>query len=81
MTHVAVVGTGRTGGQIAFSVAFERFVTELTLADIAPKVAEMTKEELHHALASHGIDLKINAYESSKSVKNAELDSCHRRFP
>jgi malate dehydrogenase len=81
MTHVAVVGTGRTGGQIAFSVAFERFVTELTLADIAPKVAEMTKEELHHALAAHGIDLKINAYESSKSVKNAELIIVTAGFP
>jgi malate/lactate dehydrogenase len=81
MTHVAVVGTGRTGGQIAFSVAFERFVTELTLADIAPKVAEMTKEELHHALASHGIDLKINAFESSKSVKNAELIIVTAGFP
>jgi malate/lactate dehydrogenase len=81
MTHVAVVGTGRTGGQIAFSVAFERFVTELTLADIAPKVAEMTKEELHHALASHGIDLKIDAFESSKSVKNAELIIVTAGFP
>lgn len=81
MTHVAVVGTGRTGGQIAFSVAFERFVTELTLADIAPKVAEMTKEELHHALASHGIDLKINAFESSKSVKDADLIIVTAGFP
>ena len=81
MTHVAVVGTGRTGGQIAFSLAFERFVTELTLADIAPKVAEMTKEELHHALAAHGIDLKINAYESSKAVKDAELIVITAGFP
>ena len=46
MAHVAVIGTGRTGGQVAFSVAFERCVTELSLVDIAPNVAAMMKEEL-----------------------------------
>lgn len=81
MTHVAVVGTGRTGGQVAFSLAFERYVTELSLVDIAPKVAEMMKEELHHALASHGIDLKINAYDNSKALKNAELIVVAAGFP
>jgi malate/lactate dehydrogenase len=81
MTHVAVVGTGRTGGQVAFSLAFERYVTELSLVDIAPKVAEMMKEELHHALASHGVDLKINAYDNSKALKNAELIVVAAGFP
>jgi malate/lactate dehydrogenase len=81
MVHVAVIGTGRTGGQVAFSVAFERYVTELSLVDIAPNVAAMMKEELCHALAAHGFDLKINAHESSKSLKGADLIIVAAGFP
>jgi len=81
MVHVAVVGTGRTGGQVAFSVAFERYVTELSLVDIAPNVAAMTKEELCHALAAHGVDLKISAYDSGRSLKGAELIIITAGFP
>jgi malate/lactate dehydrogenase len=73
MTHIAVIGTGRVGGEVAFSLVFERYVTELSLVDIAPKLAEMTKEELHHAIASHGFDVKINAYEKSEQVHDADL--------
>lgn len=61
------------GGEVAFSLVFERYVTELSLVDIAPQLAEMTKEELHHAIASHGIDVKINAYEKSEQVRDADL--------
>jgi len=81
MVHVAVAGTGRVGGEVAFSLIFERYVTELSLVDVAPKVAEMTKEELHHAIASHGFDIKINAYDDSKLVKNADLIVIAAGFP
>jgi malate/lactate dehydrogenase len=81
MVHVAVIGTGRVGGEVACTLIFERYVTELSLADIAPKVAEMTKEELYHAVASHGFDVKINAYDSSKQVHDADLIVIAAGFP
>ena len=81
MVHIAVVGTGRVGGQVAFTLIFERYVTELSLVDIAPGQAEMTKEELHHAIASHGFDIRINAYEKSESVHNADLIIIAAGFP
>jgi malate/lactate dehydrogenase len=81
MVHVAVAGTGRVGGQVAFTLIFERYVTELSLIDTAPKVAEMTKEEMHHAIASHGFDVKINAYENSKLVEGADLIVIAAGFP
>lgn len=81
MTHLAVIGTGRTGGQVAFSLVFERYVTQLSLVDTAPNVAKMMREELYHAIASHGIDLKIEAYDDSKSVRNAELIVIVAGFP
>ena len=81
MVHVAVVGTGRVGGQVAFSLVFERYVTELSLVDTAPKIAEMTKEELCHAVAAHGFDVKISSYEDSGQVQNADLIVIAAGFP
>jgi len=73
MVHVAVVGNGKVGGEVAFSLVFERYVTELSLVDIAPGVAEMTKEEFSHAVASHALPVKINAYDNSTLLKDADL--------
>jgi malate/lactate dehydrogenase len=81
MVHIAVAGTGRVGGEVAFSLIFERYVTELSLIDKAPCVAEMTKEEMCHAIASHGFDVKINAYDDSKQVKDADLIVIAAGFP
>jgi len=81
MVHIGVIGTGRVGGEVAFSLIFERYVTELSLADIAPKVAEMVKEELCHVMAAHGFDIKINAYENSSQVKDTDLIVIAAGFP
>jgi malate/lactate dehydrogenase len=81
MVHVAVAGTGRVGGEVAFSLIFERYVTELSLVDVAPKVAEMTKEELYHAIASHGFDIKINAHDQARQVHDADLIVIAAGFP
>jgi malate/lactate dehydrogenase len=81
MVHITVAGTGRVGGEVAFSLIFERYVTELSLVDTAPKVAEMTKEELCHAIANHGFDIKINAYDDAKQVKDADLIVIAAGFP
>ncbi len=81
MVHIAVVGSGRVGGAVAFSLIFERYVTTLSLVDVASGVAEMTKEELCHAAASHGFDLEINAYDSTKHVRDADLIVISAGFP
>jgi malate/lactate dehydrogenase len=81
MVHIAVAGTGRVGGEVAFTLIFEKYVTELSLVDVAPKVAEMTKEELHHAIANHGFDIKINAYTDGKQAQNADLIVITAGFP
>lgn len=81
MVHVAVMGAGRVGGEVAFTLIFERYVTELSLVDVAPGVAQMTKEEMHHAIASHGFDVKINAYTKSSQVNDADLIVVAAGFP
>jgi malate/lactate dehydrogenase len=81
MVHIAVVGTGRVGGQVAFSLIFERYVTELSLVDTAAKVAEMTKEELCHAVAANGFDIKIGSYEDSSHIENVDMIIITAGFP
>jgi malate/lactate dehydrogenase len=81
MVHIAVAGTGRVGGQVAFTLIFERYVTELSLIDPAPGVADMTREEMYHAIASHGFDIKINAYTDGRQLKDADLIVIAAGFP
>ncbi len=81
MVHIAVAGTGRVGGQVAFTLIFERYVNELSLIDQASGVADMTKEEMYHAVASHGFDININAYTDGKQLKDADLIVITAGFP
>ena len=81
MVHVAVVGTGRVGQGVAYTLIFERYVEKLTLVDIKPKVAEMVKEELYHGLSAHGYDIEIEAFEHSKYIENADLIVISAGFP
>ena len=81
MFHVAIVGTGRVGSAIAYTLLWERYIDEISLADTAPKVAEITKEELSHAISSHGYDVKINAYDHSKYIQDADLIIISAGFP
>ncbi len=81
MVHVAIAGTGRVGGEVAFSMIFERYVEKLSLVDVVPKVAEMTKEELSHAIASHGFTVELESYDDSKNVRDADLIVIPAGFP
>jgi len=81
MVHIAVIGTGRVGQGVAYTLIFERYVEKLTLVDIKPKVAEMVKEELYHGLSAHGYDIEIEAFEHSKHVENADLIVISAGFP
>ncbi|MGQ4833977.1 MAG: lactate/malate family dehydrogenase [Candidatus Asgardarchaeia archaeon] len=73
MVHIAVVGTGRVGQAVAYTLLFERYTEKLTLVDIVENKANMTKEELYHAAAAHGFDIEIDAYPHAKYINDADL--------
>ncbi|MCX8173536.1 MAG: hypothetical protein N3F63_02850 [Thermoplasmata archaeon] len=73
MKHIAIVGVGRVGSALAYTLAFQKWVGKLTLVDIKPEIAEMTKEEIHHGLAFHGLDLEIDAFASASEIGNPDL--------
>jgi len=81
VVHIAVVGTGRVGSAVAYTLTYQPFVTELTLVDIAPRLAEMVKEELYHGLTARNLDIEIRAYEHSRFVENADLIVISAGFP
>jgi malate dehydrogenase len=73
MVKVAIVGTGRVGQGVAYTLMFEKYIDKLILVDTAPTVSAMVREELDHARAAHGFDLEIQYHNHSKFIKNADL--------
>ncbi len=81
MAHVAIIGAGRVGQALAYTLMFEPYVSELSLVDIAPRVAKMAMEELYHGLSAHNLDVEIRDYESSKFVEDADLIIISAGYP
>ncbi|MFX1598737.1 MAG: malate dehydrogenase [Promethearchaeota archaeon] len=73
MVHIAIAGTGRVGQGVAYTLVFEKYVEKLTLIDTAPRVAEMVKEDLNHAIAAHGFDMELESFSHSKYIQDADL--------
>jgi len=71
--HVAVIGTGRVGATLAYTLAHRDFVDEISLADVAPGVAAAVREELLHSLAVEGRDVRVHAYEDAALVEGADV--------
>ena len=71
--HIAIVGTGRLGRVIAYTLVQEDYVSELSLVDIVPNLTKALREELKHVLAGIGKDVEIHAYEEPSEVSNADI--------
>lgn len=71
--HVAVIGTGRLGAALSYTLAHEPYVDELTLVDVAPGVAAAVREELLHSLAAEGKDVEVHAYEEASMLEGADI--------
>lgn len=69
LSHVAVAGSGQVDGEAASSLVRERYITQLSLVDVAPKTAEMTNEELNHAITGHGFNAEICTYRNNAHTK------------
>lgn len=71
--HVAIIGTGRVGQTLAYTLIHEPYIRELSLSDIIPNVTCALAEELRHACVGTGIPIKINAYEDNRKIRNADI--------
>jgi len=68
-----MIGVGRVGQVTAFALAHEPYIDELTLVDIAPKLAWAVAEEIRHARAGMHIPLEVNAFENVDEFSNADI--------
>ncbi|MEM3503105.1 MAG: hypothetical protein QW134_02655, partial [Nitrososphaeria archaeon] len=71
--HIAQIGTGRVGRPTAYTILCSKIADEITVCDIKPGLAKAFAEELKHASASLGIDVKINSCERDEDVSGADL--------
>lgn len=59
--HIGLIGVGRVGKAIAYTLIHEHYVTELSLVDIIPRLTETFAEEIRHVAASLGKDIVISS--------------------
>lgn len=71
--HVGIIGTGRIGSTIAYSLLYENYVDEITLVDIKPNLVEALKEELLHVAVQMGREVDIYAYDKDEDIYNADI--------
>jgi len=71
--HIGIIGVGRVGKAIAYTLIHEHYVTELSLVDVVPKLTKTFAEELRHVAAGLGKDVSIYSYESSSDVSGADI--------
>ncbi|MEM3786675.1 MAG: malate dehydrogenase, partial [Nitrososphaeria archaeon] len=71
--HIAQIGTGRVGRPTAYTILCSKIADEITVCDIKPGLAKAFAEELKHASASLGIDVKINSCERDEDVSGADI--------
>jgi len=79
--HLAVVGTGRVGRMTLLALAHEFWIKELTLVDVAPRLAEAVAEEIRHTIASTRVPMKIFAYDQDEAVEEADMVLVTAGFP
>jgi len=71
--HIAMIGVGRVGQVTAFALAHEPYIDELTLVDVAPKLALAVAEEMRHARAGMHVPIEVNAFENVDELSNVDI--------
>ena len=71
--HIGIVGVGRVGRTLAYTLIHENYITELSLVDVVPNLSMLFSEELGHALASLGREISINHYTNPSDMTDADI--------
>lgn len=71
--HVGIIGSGRLGRTIAYTLLHEWYIEELSLVDIIPGVASSTEKEMRHVAASLGRYVEISSYENASELGGADI--------
>ena len=81
MAHIAVVGVGRLGASIAYTIAYEPYVEKMTLVDIVEGLAEKVAEDISHGLSLHSRDFEAVGYTDPSMIEDADMIVVVAGFP
>ena len=81
MAHIAVVGVGRLGASIAYTIAYEPYVEKMTLVDIVEGLAEKVAEDISHGLSLHSRDFEAVGYRDPSMIEDADMIVIVAGFP
>jgi len=73
MTKVGIIGVGKLGQTIAYSIASRGLVDEMILYDIVPELAEKVEHEFRHALASLNVKTDIKGTDKIEDVEGMDI--------
>jgi len=73
MSSVAIIGTGRVGSTVAYSLLYSKHVDELVLIDIFRNLAEGEKLDIGHAAASLETDVRLSSSDKVEDAEGCEL--------
>ncbi len=71
--HLAIIGTGRVGQMLAYTLLFEKYITKLSLSDTKPHLTQAVAEELRHVAAGNNRTLEIAAFTKNELVTDADI--------
>ncbi len=79
--HIAVVGSGKVGSALSYTLAFEPYVDLLSIVDVNEPLARMTAEDVLHGVSNHGLDVEVRAYPDASQVEDADIVVVSAGFP
>ncbi len=81
MVHIAIIGTGKVGSALAYTLAFEPYVDKITLVDVIPKLSLMIKEDIYHGISLGSAEIHIESFEDCRMVKDADIIVISAGYP
>ncbi len=81
MAHIAVVGVGRLGSSIAYTISYEPYVEKMTLVDIVEGLAEKVAEDIAHGVSLHSRDFEAVGYQDPSYIEDADMIVVVAGFP
>jgi malate dehydrogenase len=73
MARIGIIGVGKMGQTIAYSIASRGLVEEMILYDIIPELAEKVEHEFRHALASLDVKIELKGTDKLEEVEGTDL--------
>ena len=81
MASVAIIGSGRVGSTLAYSLLYSDAIDKLVLIDIVKDLADGERLDLYHAASGLNRDVEISSSDSVNAAKDSDVVVVTAGFP